>query len=227
MLGKAIHASTAIYDQSVLDGTGITISEAAATAVDTLQHPDEEVNWWDENRAEGEKIALELHTKYCTIIAPTQTYAAVEILCDRLEITDLGIALTGTTDRIREVDGQYGIADIKSGKLAVGRDGKAKIQGHGAQLGAYEILAEYGSGLIIGAPSQIIGLTTAKTDKGQRIGTGIIEGARELLLGDGETKGALEHASDIIHSGNFYGNSRSVLCDKKFCPIYGGCKWRF
>ena len=34
MLGKAVHASTAVFDQSGIDGTGISIDEAAAAAVD-------------------------------------------------------------------------------------------------------------------------------------------------------------------------------------------------
>jgi hypothetical protein len=48
-------------------------------------------------------VAVALHKLYCTKIAPTQDYAAVEVLCERLEITDIGIVLQGTTDRVRKV----------------------------------------------------------------------------------------------------------------------------
>ena len=129
-LGKAVHASTAVFDQSTLDGSGITAEEAAAAAVDAIYQPDEEVIWDEEKPQEVEKIALSLHRKYCDQIAPGQTYAAVEIRCDGLQITDLGLELTGTTDRIVCTEEGYGIADIKTGKAAVGADGKVKTAGH-------------------------------------------------------------------------------------------------
>lgn len=44
-LGKAVHASTAVYDQSTIDGLGITIDEAAGAAVDAIHRPDEETIW--------------------------------------------------------------------------------------------------------------------------------------------------------------------------------------
>ena len=70
-LGRAVHASTAVYDQSTLDGAGITIDEAAGAAVDAIYRPDEEVVWNDgESQQEAEQIALSLHAKYCTTIAP-------------------------------------------------------------------------------------------------------------------------------------------------------------
>ena len=54
---------------------------------------------------EAERIALSLHRLYCSTIAPRQTYAAVEATCERLDIADLGIALTGTVDRVRRTEG--------------------------------------------------------------------------------------------------------------------------
>ena len=124
LLGKAIHASTAVYDRSVMDDAGITIDEAAAAAVDTIHRPDEETHLEDDERTdEMEKIAVALHKLYCTTIAPQQEYAAVEVQCERLEISDLGLALTGTTDRVRKVGDGYGIADLKTGKAAVSSAG--------------------------------------------------------------------------------------------------------
>ena len=225
MLGKAVHASTAMFDQSTIEGTGITIDESAAAAVDTINKPDEEVVWDEDSPQDAEKIALSLHSKYCNQIAPTQNYKAVEVTCESLVITDLGIALTGTTDRIRETDDGFGIVDLKTGKAAVGSDGRVKTAGHAAQMGIYELLAEQASGVKIGAPAQIVGMNTAKTTSSQRIGTGSVMGARDMLLGDQDSPGLLEHAAKIIHSGNFYGNPRSMMCSPKYCAAYGGCKW--
>lgn len=167
-----------------------------------------------------------MHTKYCNEIAPQHEYAAVEIKCDRLEISDLGIALTGTTDRVRITDDGYGISDLKTGKTAVGSDGVVSTKGHAFQQGVYELLAEAASGLSITAPAEIIGMNTAKTEKAQRVGSGFISGARDVLLGDDESPGVLETASRIIHGGNFFGNPRSMLCHPTYCPQYQNCKYR-
>jgi hypothetical protein len=226
MLGKAVHASTAVFDQSTIDGSGITIDEAAAAAVDAIHRPDEDVVWDEDKPGDAEKIALALHGKYCSVIAPQQTYRAVEVECDRLEITDLGIALTGTTDRIRETTEGFGISDLKTGKAAVGADGAVKTAGHTYQLGVYELLAEQASGIPITGSAQIIGMNTAKTAASQRIGSGEVSGAREVLLGDGETPGILEMAAKLVHSGAFWGNPKSMLCHNRYCPIYSTCSFR-
>lgn len=226
MLGKAVHASTAVFDQSAIDGAGTTIDEAAAAAVDTINKPDEDVAWEDDSPQDAERIAISLHAKYCTQIAPQQTYRAVEVRCDSLEITDLGIALTGTTDRVRETADGLAICDLKTGKAAVGSDGNVKTAGHEYQMGVYELLAEQASGVPITGAAQIIGMNTAKTPASQRVGTGLIAGAREVLLGDGETPGILEHAARIIHSGNFYGNPKSMMCHERYCAAYPTCKFR-
>ena len=226
MLGKAVHASTAVYDQSIIDGAGITIDEAAGAAVDTIHHPDEEVVWDDDTPQDAEKIALALHAKYCQIIAPVQVYKAVEIRCDGLEITDLGLILTGTTDRVRQTSDGFSIGDLKTGKAAVGSDGAVKTAGHAYQMGVYELLAEHASGLPITAPAQIIGMNTAKTPASQRIGTGEIAGAREVLLGDGQEPGILAMAANLIHGGQFYGNPKSMMCHEKYCGAFPTCKFR-
>lgn len=226
MLGKAVHASTAMFDQSVIDSSGITVIEAAAAGVDALYSKDEEVHWDDENPRDAEKIALSLHTRYCNTIAPKQKYHAVEVKCEKLEITDLGIALTGTTDRVRETDEGFSICDIKTGKQAVGADGAVKTAGHAYQMGVYELLAEKASGIPITGAAQIIGLNTAKTKASQRIGTGEIRGARDVLLGDGEVKGVLESAAAIINSGNFWGNPKTLMCHEKYCPNFSTCRFR-
>ena len=223
ILGTAIHASTAVYDQSRLDGSGITIDEAAGAAVDKINNPEEEVVWGDDNKKDAEKIAIALHAKYCQEIAPQQEYVAVETTCEELVIADLGIALTGTTDRIYKTENGFGIADIKTGKTIIGADGSIKTSGHAYQMGVYELLASHVTGEAMSAPSLIIGMNTSAS---QRIGTGEIEGAVDVLIGDEENEGVLHAASKLIHSGLFFGNPKSMMCHKNYCPIYNQCKYR-
>ena len=225
-LGKAVHASTAVFDQSTIDGAGITIDESAAAAVDAITHPDDEVVWGEDSPIDAEKIAISLHAKYCQQIAPRQQYTAVEVTCEKLEIADLCIALSGSTDRIRKVAEGQAICDLKTGKAAVGSDGTVKTAGHAFQMGVYELLAQHSAGVPITGPAQIIGMNTAKTPASQRIGTGEIVGARAVLLGDGESPGVLEHASRLIHSSSFFGNPKSMMCHQAYCPIHSTCKFR-
>ena len=228
LLGKAIHASTAVFDASTLAGQGITVNEAAGAAVDAIHKPDEEVAFTeDDDPNEMEGIAVALHTRYCTQIAPTQKYLAVEVACDRLEITDIGLALTGTTDRIRATDEGNGVADLKSGKAAVRADGTVETKGHRYQIGVYELLAERASGLPITAPGEVIGLQVAKTERGQRVAKSEpIHNARDVLVGDQDSPGVLEMVARMIHTGSFPGNPRSMLCHSRYCPIFQTCKYR-
>ena len=124
-LGTAVHASTAVFDTSRLDGgSPVTADDAAGALVDAIHHPEEDVDWGDAKPQDAERIGLVLHAKYCSDIAPHQKYLGVEVSCERLEIPDLGVALTGTTDRVRETaDGRVGISDLKTGGRAVGADG--------------------------------------------------------------------------------------------------------
>ncbi|WP_026641148.1 RecB family exonuclease [Bordetella petrii] len=226
-LGTAIHAGTAAFDQAKLDGSPISADDAAGALVDVLHDTMEEVDWEDTKPSDAERVALALHTRYCAEIAPHQDYVAVELTCERLEITDLGLALTGTTDRVRRLpDGQKGITDLKSGKTAVGADGRVATAGHGPQMGVYELLAEFSIGEPLTAPAQIIGLQTGKTAAAQRVGTGEIVEARGALVGTADSPGLLEHASRIIHSGSFYGNPKSYLCSARYCPRHSTCKFK-
>lgn len=225
-LGTAVHASTAVFDQSRIDGAGLTIDDAAGALVDAIHKPGEDVQWDELKPIDAEKIGLALHAKYCSELAPKQDYANVELACEKLEITDLGITLSGTTDRVRRIGGKLGIADLKTGARAVGADGAVSTAGHAAQLGVYELLAEFALGQSLDAPAQIIGMQTGKTAASQRIGTGEVKTARQVLVGDEESPGLLQHASNVIHSGLFYGNPRSMLCSEKYCPAYKICKWR-
>lgn len=226
-LGTAVHAGTAAFDSSRLPGgSPVSADDAAGALVDAIQHPEEEVDWEDTNPNEVERIALALHTKYCADIAPAQTYRGVEITCEKLELPELGIALTGTTDRVRETPAGLGISDLKTGGKAVGVDGRAVTQGHGMQLGVYELLAEHAMGLTITAPAQIVGMNTGKTPAAQRVGTGEVRDARAALVGSAEQLGLLEHASRLVHSGAFYGNPKSFLCSAKYCPAHPTCRFK-
>lgn len=226
-LGTAVHAGTAVFDASRLPGnTPVTADDAAGAVVDAIYKPEHEVDWDDEKPQDAEKIALALHSKYCAEIAPKQEYAGVEVECERLELSDLRIALTGTTDRVRRVGDGLGISDLKTGKTAVSADGTVKTAGHAFQLGVYELLAQAATGQPITGDAQIIGLNTGKTPAAQRAGIGVVSGAKDVLLGDGEKPGVLEHAARLIHSGDFFGNPRSMLCSEKFCPAFQICRFR-
>ncbi|MDY2666005.1 PD-(D/E)XK nuclease family protein [Desulfovibrio sp.] len=125
-LGTAVHAGAAVFDVQRILGSPITPDDAAGEVVDAIHHPREDVDWGEDSPREAERIALALHGLYCRNIAPARNYVAVEATCERLEITDLGLALTGTTDRITtNALGDLGIADIKTGKTAVAADGRS------------------------------------------------------------------------------------------------------
>lgn len=227
-LGTAVHAGTALFDQSRIVHAGLTIDDCIGQVVDTIYKPETEVDWSDSSPKEAEQIATALHKKYCREISPRFEFADVEAECESLDIPDLGIRLTGTTDRIYQntETGEYGIADLKTGKAAVGSDGLVKTSGHAAQMAVYELLAEQATGKRIDAPAKIVGLQTAKTEASRRAGIGEINGAKELLVGTEDQPGLLELASVFIKSGNFFGNPRSSLCNPKYCPAYNLCRFR-
>lgn len=229
VLGQAVHASTAVFDSARMDGDcDLTPDEAAGAAVDVIQQPNEDVVWDDDLKPDtAEKIALGLHGLYCENIAPAMAYAAVEVACESLIIEDLGLTLTGTVDRVYKTEDEaIGIADLKTGGQAVAADGRVKTAGHAFQVGVYELLAGAAIGRPVDAPAKIIGLQTGKTAKGQRVATGDVVNARNALVGNEDTPGALEAAARIIHGGIFHGNPRSMMCHSRYCPIYNNCKYR-
>lgn len=226
MIGSAVHRSTAAFDGSRLNGNPISIDEAAGAAVDAIRKPDDDVDWEGESPDAAEKIAVAVHKRYCSTVAPSRVYAAVEAYCERLEITDLDLALQGTTDRVRRHGDGYGISDLKTGKTAVRADGHVETKGHAYQIGVYELLAEHAAGVPITEPAEIVGMQTGKTDVAQRIGTGSIAGARDVLLGEADQPGVLQTIAGMLHAGNFFGNPRSMMCNPKYCPIYSTCRYR-
>ena len=101
-------------------------------------------------------MALPLHGLYCREIAPREDYVAGEATCENLTLTDIGLTLMGTVDRVRATPNGLGIADIKTGKTAVVADGTVKTQGHATQLAVYEILAAHAIGRAIDALDSVV-----------------------------------------------------------------------
>lgn len=236
LLGTAIHAGTAAYDLAKLNGSFLPVSEAEGAAVDAIYHPKEEVCWDDkdfDSPKKVESVARALHRIYCDKFATEFRYVGVEVTVNELLLTDLGIRLTGTTDRVyMDGAGNYGIVDIKSGKQAVIKtlsgNYVAKTQGHSTQIGVYEIIAEFGAGVPINAPAGIIGLQTGTTSQGQRGAVGRIHDARGTLVGDVDgAPGLLEIASKVAHGEiPIWGNPKSMMCHERYCPNFKTCKWR-
>ena len=225
-LGTSIHAGTGAYDQASMEGSPISIDDATGVMIDTLYQSEFDIAWDDQTPEKAELIARALVRHYCETIAPDREYVAVEARCDDLTIDVDGflLTLTGTVDRVRrDPGGSLGICDLKTGKTAVGTDGTVAAGKHAAQLGAYEILAQHAIGRPMDAPAEIIGL---QTNGKARVGSGLIERPRELLLGGEDHQGLIEMVAGIIRSGVFPPNNRSLLCSGKFCPVHSTCKYR-
>ena len=228
-LGTAIHRATAAYDMPRLTGAQPNLTAACDVVAQTIGEPDEDVQWTDDLKpAVATDIGVALTRKYAQHIAPTHTYRAVEVACDALDVStpDGTIRLTGTTDRVRITDdGREGIADIKSGKTAVGTDGKAATKGHHLQTGIYRLMAEHALGRTLDAPDEIIGLSTGKTDVAQRVGCAEIADSRTPLVGDDDQPGLIEMAARMLRTGLFPPNPKSTLCSAKYCAGYFRCKF--
>jgi hypothetical protein len=222
LIGTAVHASTAVYDQSELYGDGLTIDDAAGAAVDAISNPREEIDWMGSTLKKAIHTALSVHVDYCTQVAPTANYVAIEASLAPLLIempNGVVFEMTGTLDRVREKDGMRGIADVKTGGRAVNMDGEVVVGKHLPQLGTYELLGEQKFGAMI-LPSQIIGLNTVG---GGRVGVGEVEGAKTALIGDQDEPGILSYVAPYFKSGLFPPNPGSWLCSNRYCPFFSQC----
>jgi hypothetical protein len=241
-IGTAVHRSTAVFDESRVDGTDyVSIDDAADVAVETIRKPDEEVDWQGMNENKAIEIAVGCHTKYCSEIGADMEYAAVEQTLDELTIDvpldnerSVEITLTGTLDRVRREAEEYmqeteagevpvfregyGICDVKTGARAV----SSNPSRHKAQLGVYELLASQ-AGYEIDLPAQILALQTSSN---YDAAVHEVAGAREMLLGTPEDPGLLTFAADMIEREQFFGNASSILCNEKYCPHFNNCKFR-
>ncbi|NIF70981.1 PD-(D/E)XK nuclease family protein [Burkholderia sp. Ap-962] len=227
-LGTAIHAGTAVFDQSVLDGSGLTADDAAGAFIDKLHDPANEYNPASDDLSlrDAERIGLSLTTKYCLEVSPRYTFVAVEMETKPLDIDCGGgiiIRLTGQLDRsrVRRTALGPGIADLKSGSAAV-QNGVANTKGHGPQIGTYEMLYEHTTGELIGDTAEIIGLKTKGTPE---IATAPVKNGKRAMLGEDGEPGLIEFAADMFRTGRFFPNPKSLLCDAKYCPRHGSCKF--
>lgn len=226
-LGKAVHKGTAVYDAERVSGRMPSLQAAADAAAEQIERPEDDTDWQNESPEKAKDIAVSLTTKYCRDVAHLYEFVAVEISVEALHLTDLEIVLTGHTDRVRRTDDGLGIVDIKTGKTAVGTDGRAKTHGHAAQMGVYELVAEAALGARMDLPSQILGMQTNAKPETQRIGTGEIVGAREVLLGNDDQQGLLHIASALVHGRiPLWGNPKSVMCHERYCPNFHTCFFR-
>jgi len=220
-LGTAIHHSTAVFDQATVNGEPITIDDAAGELLDTLRNPREEIRWTDITPREAETAGIRLNMMYCRDIAPHQDYTLVEHTLNDLVIDlgdDISVKLTGTLDRIRKINGELGVADVKSGVRAVDAEGRANTIAHVPQLGVYELLAEYATGQEMTANSAIIGLKT-KGEPAAAITE--LSNCKQKLL-----HLYLPAVKMYFERGIFPGNPRSQLCSNRYCPTYNKCQWR-
>lgn len=225
-LGTAIHAGTAVFDQSRLDGSGLTADDAAGAMVDKLRDPENEFDPArdDLSMSEAERVGLTLVSKYCIEVSPRYDFVAVEMETNPLDIDCGGgvvVRLTGTMDRarIRRSGGGVGIADLKSGSAAV-QKGAAVTKGHGPQIGTYELLYEHTTGQPITDHAEIIGLKTKGTPE---IAAGTVRNAKRVMVGDQDTPGLIEFAAEMFKTGRFYPNPKSLLCSDKCCPRHATC----
>ena len=225
LLGTSVHAGTAAFDSARLNGGEITPDDAAGAFVDTLHHPEYDVDFANDNITfkEAERIGLVLTTRYCTEIAPQYTYTAVEMTLDPLEIDCGGgttITLTGTMDRARvasTVDGTI-IPDVKTGARVV-TNGEANIKSRSAQTGTYQLMYEQTMHEHT-AGAQIIALgTTSKTP----VAVSPIFDARRVLVGTDTAPGLIQLAADMFRAGLFPPNPQSYLCSKQYCSRWDTC----
>lgn len=230
LLGTAIHHGTAVFDQGRLDNAGINTDDASEAFVSKLHDPgfDVDAGADDLTIPEAEKIGLSLVGEYCTAWAPQMEYSAVELTVKPMDIDCGGgtiVTLTGTLDRSRIRKGQAGgegILDIKSGGAAV-QQGRAKTQGHKAQIGTYELLYEHTTGRHITTAAEILGM---KTRGRPEIATGQVTGGKALMLGDEAYPGLIEIAAQMFRTGLFPPNPSTFLCSPKYCARWNACPYK-
>ena len=234
LLGTGVHAGTAVFDASRVDGGhAVSIDEAVGVALDAIKERVllEGVRWTigEPSAKEIDQLAIGVTSAYCEHVAPRYDFEAVELTTTPLELTHNGITivLTGTLDRARIRAGGHGITDVKTGRAAVVK-GQAATKKHRAQIGTYEVLYEHTTGNEITAPSEILAINTsgsfatAATD---------VVGAKRFVLGHAATNdkdafgGLIDEATKIFKTGDFRGNPDSTLCDPRYCPNYARCPW--
>ena len=229
LLGTAVHAGTAAFDQAKIDGKPITAMEAADHLLRALHNPIDEVDLKQDTSIgmrKAEQIGLTLLTKYCAEISPQFEFTSVERKMKPMDI-DCGdgliIRLKGSMDRSRVAYAHEGhgslIPDIKTGARLFDSDGDVLTKGRSAQLGAYQLMHEEDTGEhTVG--SQIVALETASQ---MRTGVSKVFNAKLAMTGSPTQKGLIEFAATMLKSGDFPPNPQSSLCADKFCACYDSC----
>jgi hypothetical protein len=226
LIGTAVHASTAVYDQGQVDSPGsVSIDDAAGVAVDAINNPEDDVDWMGMRAEKAINTAIRTHVAYCEEIAHQHDYTIVEHTLKPLKI-DMGdgvvFELTGTLDRIRQDEfGYRGVSDVKTGMAAVGADGRVVIGKHAAQLGTYTVLAEQEFGPMM-LPAGIIGLSTGGS---ARVGFSEVKDAKSSLIGEFDEPGLLHFIKPYFKTGMFPPNPGSFMCSKKYCPFFSRCRF--
>lgn len=231
-MGTAIHHGTAAYDAARLAGEPMLVDDAVDMTLEKIRRPEEDTDWRDDelSQQEATRFAVLLTTRYCLDVAPRQTYVAIELRCEALDIsTPYGVVrVTGTTDRVRlDEEGRRGITDLKSGKRATeqlpnGRR-RAVTAGHGPQLGIYTLMGEQATGLPFDAPGEIVGLQVSSEAP---VARGEIADVKTPLLGTEEQPGLIVMAAKMLKEGFFPPNPKSFICSKKYCAGWSRCLYR-
>jgi hypothetical protein len=225
-LGTSLHASTAAFDTGRLPGAApVTPDEAAGVFVETLHKPERDVDYAADDLSvkDAESIGLSLHTRYCAELSPRFRFASVEQHLDPLDIDCGGgivVRLTGTMDRARVAltDAGAVIPDIKTGSRAIEK-GEAKIKGHSAQVGTYQLMYERTTGIAT-AGGQILALHTSSKPA---VAASRVFDAKRVMLGTEHQPGLIEFAADMFRSGLFPPNPQSNLCGEKYCARWSSC----
>lgn len=229
VLGTALHASTAVYDRSVIDHAPVRIDDAASVLVAKIQTPEYEVDYSgdDIDEKKAEEIGLALHRMYCKDIAPLMHYTDVETTLTPFPIDcggGLVIELTGSMDRARVSvhpgDSRPVIPDLKSGKSVVAK-GEAKTKGRSAQLGTYQMLYEHTRKVETGG-AQVLALHATNVPK---VAVSPVFDAKRVMVGTATEPGLIEFAADMFRTGLFPPNPSSMLCDKKYCARWDKCNF--
>lgn len=229
-LGTAVHASTAAFDSGRLPGGARpSADDTAAVLVDTLHHPDREVDYSrdDLSLRDAERIGLSLHTMYCLDVAPGFEYLSVEAKLAPLDIDCGGgivVRLTGTMDRSRVAATQAGavVPDIKTGSRVIS-DGQVVTKGRAPQLGTYQLMLENDPAHAmptVGA--QVIALRTSAKPV---TGVSPVFDARRVMVGTDEAPGLIEHAATMFRTGMFPPNTQSLLCSERYCSRWQTCPY--
>jgi len=133
-LGTTIHKATAMFDSERVAKQHASIGAAIDCAVETLWHPEEEIDWGDETPRKLEPIARSCTSKYCKEFSPKIDFCGVEEKLADLSVdipeVKVRIVLTGTQDRLRRTiasddDKDYaeiiGIRTTTNPEIAVGK----------------------------------------------------------------------------------------------------------